>query len=548
MSFIDKVRALVSTAPAAVMPPAVTGDGARPRASSAFMRGGRGLTFGKWRPFLREPQDDVSEAWDDAAARVTDLLHNSGWLAGAIEQAVANTVGSGLRLKAMPENTLFGMTEGEARKWALDVERRWGLYSKSPQECDVEGLRTVGQMEQEAFKSWLAMGESLIEHPWRKRPWNTSGSKFRILPPQRLSRRSEWSSRLVNGVYLDADGMPVAFRAVRKTLTLGLQEYDVRARDGLGRPIVTHTFSGPPGTYRGLSPLTPALLVARQFDQLADATQTAAILKTLFAATITSDQPTEEALAGLLTPQEQARMMGQGISPFEAFMDMQAGFYDDATIDLGINGRLTHLFPGQELKLHTSDHPGEDYKTYANLLLRELARCLGLTFEDATGDYTGATYSSVRMATGAVHKVTEMRRERVVAPVVQPVYENWLEEEIETGRVPFPGGLDAFLANRAAAARAEWRGSPKLQADDLGIAKAHEVWMRLGVVSPQMVAADLGHDLDDVYSQTAQAAQMRKDYGLAEPVLTAGGGSNDSSNPGGDKGKDLPGGPKESAD
>jgi len=50
------------------------------------------------------------------------------------------------------------------------------------------------------------------------------------------------------------------------------------------------------------------LQVARQFDQLSDATLTAAILQTVFAASITSDEPTEEVLSGLLTPQEQARL------------------------------------------------------------------------------------------------------------------------------------------------------------------------------------------------------------------------------------------------
>jgi N-acyl-D-aspartate/D-glutamate deacylase len=52
----------------------------------------------------------------------------------------------------------------------------------------------------------------------------------------------------------------------------------VRARDRAGRPRVIHVFEGAPGTHRGISPLVPALQVARQFDQLADATLMAAIL------------------------------------------------------------------------------------------------------------------------------------------------------------------------------------------------------------------------------------------------------------------------------
>jgi hypothetical protein len=58
------------------------------------MRGNRGVVFGGWRPALREAADDVGPpgTW---RARAIDLIQNSGWMAGALDQAVANTVGTG---------------------------------------------------------------------------------------------------------------------------------------------------------------------------------------------------------------------------------------------------------------------------------------------------------------------------------------------------------------------------------------------------------------------------------------------------------------------
>jgi lambda family phage portal protein len=500
---------------------------ARPAPSAAFMRGNRGVTFGGWRPALRDTQDDISEAWDRAFARTVDAVQNSGWLAGSIDQAVANTVGTGLRLKAMPENTAFGMSNAAATEWSRVVEARFELWARNPDECDIEARRSFGQMQAAAFRSWLATGEILAELPWRTRPWTRYGTKLRILPPHRLSRKSDSMARLVNGVYHDRDGMPVAYLAIRKEPMTGEVEYTVAARDGAGRPRVIFVFDGTPGPCRGISPLTPALQVARQFDQLADATLTAAIMQTLFAATITSDEPTEQVIQGLLTPQEQARMAAQGISPMSAYLDMIGGFYDGVTLNVGINGRIAHLFPGQELKFHRSEHPSSDYRDFSMHLLREMARCLGLTYESATGDYAGATYSSVRMATGEIFAITRMRRQNVVAPFCQAAYEAWLEEEIESGGIPFPGGHEAFLANRTAACRADWRGTPKPQADDLKTAKAHEVWRRLGVISDAMIANDLGVDIEDVYAQRASEAELRQSHGLTDPqLMTAfGGGS-----------------------
>ncbi|WP_412506797.1 phage portal protein [Roseovarius sp. SYSU LYC5161] len=522
MSIISKVRDLVVGS----HPPApTTGGEVAPRPAGQYMRGGRGVTFAGWKPALRETQDDVADAWDDAAARVADLLHNNGWLAGAVDQAVANTVGTGLRVKAIPENETFGMTASEASEWSKTVERRFELWSRNAQECDIQGLRTFGQMQSAAFRSWLMTGEILAELPFRRRPWNRYGTKVRLLPPYRLSRKTENLKRLINGVYIDMDGMPIGYRAIRKNMFKHDVEYDVRARDRAGRPRVIHVFEGLPGTHRGISPMAPALQVARQFDQLADATLMAAIVQTLFAVTITSDEPTEQVLAGLLTPQEKAQMAAQGVAPMEAYMDMVAGYYDGASLDVGINGRLSHLFPGQELKFHTSNQPSSDYKEFSQHLLRELARCLGLTYESATGDNNGATYSSLQAATTEIFAITKARRQNILAPFCQSVYDAWLEEEIANGGIPFPGGYEAFLANRTAACRAEWFGAARPTADDLKKAKAHEVWKRLGVMSDAMICNDLGVDVDDVYQQLAQEKAMRSDYGLPDPqVMGAAGG------------------------
>jgi capsid protein len=205
MSVIAKLKDLLTEA----LPPAAWPEGMNlPRPSGKYMRGGRGVTFAGWKPALREAQDDIGEAWDDAAARVNDLLHNSGWLAGALEQCVANTVGTGLQLKALPENETFGMTPVEASDWAKTVERRFELWARNAQECDIQGLRTFGHMQAAAFRSWLITGEILAELPWRKRPWNRYGTKVRLLPPQRLSRKTESLRRLSTG----STRMPTACR------------------------------------------------------------------------------------------------------------------------------------------------------------------------------------------------------------------------------------------------------------------------------------------------------------------------------------------------
>ena len=148
-------------------------------------------------------------------------------------------------------------------------------------------------------------------------------------------------------------------------------------------------------------------------------------------------------------------------------------------------------------------------------LLAEMARCLGLTFEGATGDYRSASYATIRAATTTVWPIVMMRRKFIVAPFCQAHYEAWLEEEIQTGTIWFPGGLAGFLANRTAACRAEWKGPPKPEAEILKTAKAAEVVDSLGL-APRQALAEWFTDMDfeDVQAMRADEKTMVEGYGL----------------------------------
>lgn len=481
---------------------------------SGFMRGNNSTVMSGWRPALRETRQDIAAAWEQSVARATDLQQNSGWISGIIDQAVANTVGNGLRLQFVPDANALGMTPEAANKLARDVEQRFNIWAGNAEECDIEGRRNLGQMEASAMKHWFATGEVLAEFPWRKRVGVMHGTKVRLLPATRLSRRTENLRRIEQGVRMDADGYPIAYLAKRNHPTMGEVEHLVRARDSMGRKRVVHVFDGLPGTVRGISPLVPALHVAKQYDQLADASLMAHIIQNVFAFAIKSDEPTEDMLEGLLNPQELAKLKGT-MSPYDIWYEAQAGYYDDSTIDVGMNARIAHLFPGQEMTALSASISVQNLLDHASLLLRETCRCAGLTYESGTGDYTGATYSSVRMATGEVFLVTMYRRKNIVSPFCTAAFENWLEEDIEAGRTPID--INRFHQFKAAICRCIWHGSPKPQADDSKTAKAHQVWASMGVLPDAVIAQELGLDIEDVYLQRQREASMRESMGLPEP-------------------------------
>ena len=133
------------------------------KASRAAKSTPRGITMSGWRPALRPIQDDVRSGWRDAAARTQDLIQNVGWIAGALQQVVANTVGNGLRLNAQPDFEALGISEIEASALARQIERRWRSWAARPYECDIEGRRNFGQLQAAALMNYFAFGEHLAE-------------------------------------------------------------------------------------------------------------------------------------------------------------------------------------------------------------------------------------------------------------------------------------------------------------------------------------------------------------------------------------------------
>ncbi|WP_353619417.1 phage portal protein, partial [Ochrobactrum sp. SFR4] len=98
--------------------------------------------------------------------------------------------------------------------------------------------------------------------------------------------------------------------------------------------------------------------------------------------------------------------------------------------------------------------------------MREVARAIGITYGSYSMDYSAATYSSVRMEMASIWPVVMRRRERIAGPFLQMIYENWLDEEIGEGRLPFKGGYNAFLAHREKITWALWQGPAAPNADD----------------------------------------------------------------------------------
>lgn len=504
---------------------AVSGPQGQPTAR--FMRPDSAGVLGGWRPALRDQRADVQEAWTGVAARAIDAAHNSGWISGAIEQMIADVNGpEGLTINVTPDHQALRWSEDFAQAWASDVEREFVAWANDPMECDARGKMTLASMSDSMVRWYMPMGEGLARFVLRERPGATMLTKVQMTSPVRLSQETSELQQLHQGVFLDGDGLPIGYR-LRARINGFPQDLNVPARDADGRPLMVHVFDGDPDQTRGISPFAPVLKVVRQYEQAADATLTTLLLQTIFSATFESAQLPAEALEGLLTEGDLGAGAGGQVDPaapggMAAFMAQRGEWYGASGIDLGIHGRIATMFPGDSLKFHTAETPGGSYLPFSNNLLREIARCIGTTYENFTGDYANATFSSIKMGIASHWPVVIRRRRVIPRPFLQSAFEAWLEERIARGLTPFPGGHARFLRQRSAASQAQWRGPAKPSPDELKTATALKILVRdIGVMSVSTAAAELGLDADAEQNQRAQDRRRAERLGLPDPYAPA---------------------------
>jgi lambda family phage portal protein len=474
------------------------------RPKSAYFSQGQRILFG-WNPLANRASDDVRTSGYTATARSLDALHNSGFLSGAVDVLCGLMVGDGLQLAANPDAETLGWDEQTAARISRQIERRWKTWSNNPIECDAAGRQTVGQMNYQQVRTWFGHGEHLATLEAFSREGAQTKTKVNVLDPISLPRET-WRVKTDQGILCDSYGFPLEYTFKIKEHAWEIErEKVVPARGKYGRQNVIHVFDGAPGQRRGITPLAPALRRLRQYDQLSEATLMAALIQTIFAATVKSEMPTERIFEALQSINE-----GEPVkdSQLGQYMNQAQEWYRNSSLDIEEHGKIAHLFPNEELNFHRAETPNATYEPFSKTLLREIARCLPCTFETFSADYTGATYSSVRIGTSEHWPINLYRRKHIAAPFAQAIYTAWLEEEILAERQEWPGGIWAFYENKAASTRASWRGPARPTADDLKSANAAVARLEHGLSTYEAECAENGLDWEEVAIQRGRESAV----------------------------------------
>lgn len=458
-----------------------------------------------WRPGSGSADGDLLPELGTLVSRSRDLIRNHGVAAGAAQTMVDNVVGTGLRLVSTPDYRILGRTKEWADEWARDVESLWRCWAEST-DCDAaQSLNFAGQTTQ-FYRSGFGNGEGLALPLWLPDRGAPFALAIQLIEPDRLCNpRGENDSRYMRGgIEIDDYGAPQAYW-IRKThpgdvflpfASSGDDWERIPARTPFGRRRVIH---GPDkertGQNRGKPALTPIMGMFKMLDHYEQSELKAAIVNAMIAAFIETPLDAETVM----------EMFGGSFEDYDAKRK-------EWTAKLA-GGSIITTFPGDKLSAFTPSRPNSAYSAFVENVLRHIGTGLNLPFELLMKDFSKTNYSSARAALLEAWRFFNGRRQWLSTYWAKPVYELWLEEAINSGRIE----ADGFYLNRAAWTRCKWIGPGRGWVDPVKEAQASQIRMEAGLSTLEDECAMQGLDWEEVLEQRAREKAKMKELGLEPP-------------------------------
>jgi lambda family phage portal protein len=483
-----------------------------------------------WIPGVWSADTELNAYRDRIVSRARDIVRNDGWAAGAITRVQDNVIGSEFRPLSKPDHRAlrfvtglksfdavwadeFGKTvEAHYRTWAMDV----GRY------CDASRHLTVPQMLRLGFRHKIIDGDVLAKIEYLKERRAPGRARYatciNLIDPDRLSNPNQsFDTALVRGgVAINDFGEPLGYH-IRKAHpgdwynAWRAFSWDYVPREtAWGRPIMLHDYEHDRAAQHrgGAGILTPILQRLKMLVKYDGAELDAAIINAIFGAYVTS--PFDPALM------ESALGSGQDLNFYQ---DARAEFHNRRDISLG-GARIPTLFPGEAITPITATRPNQAFTEFEGTMLRNVAACLGISYEQISQDWSKTNYSSARAAILEAWKTMTRRRIDYSNGFCTPMFAAWLEESFELDDLPLPAGAPDFPEHRTAYAGCKWIGPGRGWVDPVKEKEGAMLGMEAGLSTLEMEAAESGGvDWEENLEQRAVEIKKFTDLNLPLPAM-----------------------------
>lgn len=460
--------------------------------------GSGGRVFSSW----LAPEGDANSALlrdlPTLRRRCQDLIRNQPLAGGAINTAVTNVVGSGLRLQSRIDAKMLRLSNDQQEEWQRNTEREFKLWADNCL-CDIQRKLNFFGLQELAFRSALENGDVFALLPEDPLPWTPYATRVQLIEAPRVCNKGDKpnTATLVAGIETNHQGAPEFYHVLRDHphgLTKVSKKWDVISARGkkTGRTNVVHLYRPlRVGQSRGVPFLAPVIEPLKQLGRYTEAELMAAVVSGMFTVFLKYE--------GGPSPLQPAAQGGERQPLGE---DYKLGY-----------GAILEGRPDETVDSINPARPNQAFDPFVLAILRQVGVALEMPFEVLIKHYT-ASYSAARAALLDAWRVWLSRRNWVAKGFCQPIYATWMLEAVAIGRIDAPGFFDDPL-RRAAFLGSVWRGDGPGSIDPLKEAKGVDQRIETGLTTLDDEIAEYdGGDFDTKHQQRTREHKARQDSGL----------------------------------
>jgi len=398
--------------------------------------------------------------------RSLQLSRENGFGSAILGLLETKVINSGLKLRAHPlEPILSEITTNEYLDgWSNKVECLWDVWSRDKRLVTAKQDMTFQELERVVYRTSKLSGDCLVI-----RSFNKMGLPvIEVIDGINIESPVMVDKDIVHGVEHNANGIEAAYYYRNKKNEL----VEVRAYDNKGkrRAWLVRSTEKRIDERRGLPLLSVVMQNINELGKYLDSEQRAALVNSYIAVVHKKDpdQP------GKTDPFTRAGTTVNSSDTTSAakFKQMQPGYF------------ATKLAAGESISSFDTSRPNVNFAKFFESVSKIMSFSLGIPPECLFLEFD-SNYSASRQAKLELEDLIKKELAIFTGKFNQPIYEDWLDGMILSGRVEAPGYIRALSDVKmfdviGAWRSATWRGLPKSNVDGLKQAKELEILRKYG--------------------------------------------------------------------
>ncbi len=407
------------------------------------------------------PNNVLHNSLSSLRNRSRELTRNNPLADGGVDSFVANLIGTGI--------TPRWQIKDDAKK-----EEVQELWSDCVDEFDFEGIDDFYGLQGLAARSLIEAGEVFV----LKHFVNDSNL---IVPFQIQILESDFCDASYNAVAPNGNKIRMGIEYSKKNKRLAywmfkehpgeafLNGADFGERIRIPADRICHIFKRlRPGQQRGRPWLSSIIVKLHEIDQCSDAELVRRKTTAMFGGFITKP------------PNEEQRVLGDeeenGIVALEP-------------------GTFSELPEGYEVTFSNPKDVGGNYIAWMEHEIRAVAKGIGITYEQFTGDLSKVNFSSIRAGLLEFQRrCVLIQKNQIIFQFCRPVSNDWLKVAVIAGSISVPD----FNKKIREYKRIQWRPDGWKYVNPLQDVKAELIAIRSGLKSRDQSIAELGYDIEKV--------------------------------------------------